>query len=199
MIFDRYNLDGEVVTGQVFIDSYMTPGIRVAIDLVNDVVVRPAHPTGAAVKQLLSLDPPSVASYRERDGDGFTALAEKLHTTFMALDSADVDTAAAQLNDLLAMAPQETHLSKDDGQWVLHHHPKSAALVPAWTSICAEAMARLVADGHADRAGLCEAEDCRRAFIDTTKNTTRRFCSTVCQNRVKTAALRRRRSAKAPS
>ena len=33
-----------MVTGQVFIDSYMTPGLRVAVDLVNDVVVRPDQP-----------------------------------------------------------------------------------------------------------------------------------------------------------
>ena len=183
----------------MFIDSYMTPGLRVAVDLVNDVVVRPVHPQEAAVKQLLSFDPWSASGFRPRDAGGFAALAEDLHMIFTALDSADVDTAAAGLNELLEAAPQETHLAKDDGQWVLHHHPRDAALVPAWTSICAEAVARLVADGHGDRAGLCEAEDCGRAFIDTTKNSTRRFCSTACQNRVKTAALRRRRSAKAPS
>ena len=174
----------------------MTPGLRVAVDLVNDVVVRPEHPTATAVQQLLAFDPSSAADFRTRDADGFAALAEELHTIFAALDSADVDAAASGLNDLLDVAPQETHLSKEDGQWVLHHHPKGASLVPAWTSICAEAVARLIADGHAERAGLCEAEDCRRAFIDTTKNSTRRFCSTVCQNRVKTAALRRRRSTK---
>lgn len=176
----------------------MTPGVRVAVDLVNDVVVRPVDPSeAAAVKQLLSFDPWSTARFRARDAGGFAALAEELHSIFTALDAADVDAAAARLNDLLEAAPQETHLAKADGQWVLHHHPKEAALVPAWTSICAEALARLVADGHADRAGLCEAEDCRRAYIDTTKNTTRRFCSTACQNRVKTAALRRRRATKA--
>jgi len=172
----------------------MTPGLRVAVDLVNDLVVRPEQPSATAVKQVLSIDPPSVAQFRVRDGDGFAALAEKLHAIFTALDSGDVDAAASVLNDLLEVTSQETHLAKDDGQWVLHHHPRDAALVKAWTSICAEAMARLVADGHADRAGLCEAEDCSRAYIDTTKNTTRRFCSTVCQNRVKAAALRRRRA-----
>jgi len=172
----------------------MTPGLRVAVDLVNDVVVRPENPRATAVKQLLSIDPPSAADFRARDVGGFADLAEQLHTVFTALDSGDIDAAASGLNDLLEVTSQETHLAKDDGQWVLHHHPRDAALVKAWTSICAEAMARLVADGHAGRAGLCEAEDCRRAYIDTTKNTSRRFCSTVCQNRVKAAALRRRRA-----
>ncbi|MGH3516357.1 MAG: CGNR zinc finger domain-containing protein, partial [Haloechinothrix sp.] len=43
-----------------------------------------------------------------------------------------------------------------------------------------------------------EATDCRRAFLDTTRNGTRRFCSTTCQNRIKAAALRRRRAAHPP-
>ena len=146
------------------------------------------------MKQLLSIDPPSVADFRVRDADGFAALAEKLHMLFTALDSGDLDAAASGLNDLLAVTSQETHLAKDDGQWSCTTTPEVRPSSRHWTSICAEALARLVADGHADRAGLCEAEDCRRAYIDTTKNTTRRFCSTVCQNRVKAAELRRRRA-----
>ncbi|MFC6935784.1 CGNR zinc finger domain-containing protein [Actinomadura yumaensis] len=33
---------------------------------------------------------------------------------------------------------------------------------------------------------------CDRVYVDTSRNGTRRFCSTACQNRVKTAAFRAR-------
>jgi len=33
---------------------------------------------------------------------------------------------------------------------------------------------------------------CDRVFVDTSRNGTRRYCSTSCQNRVKTAAFRAR-------
>lgn len=44
----------------------------------------------------------------------------------------------------------------------------------------------------AGRLGVCTAERCDRVYVDTSKNGTRRFCSTACQNRVKAAAFRAR-------
>ena len=61
-----------------------------------------------------------------------------------------------------------------------------------WTSICAEALARMLGAGHGDRFGICDAPGCDRVFFDVSKNASRRFCSTRCQNRVKAAAFRRR-------
>jgi predicted RNA-binding Zn ribbon-like protein len=61
-----------------------------------------------------------------------------------------------------------------------------------WTATCAEALARLIGAGNADRLGSCEREGCDRVFVDVSKNGSRRFCSTACQNRVKVAAFRRR-------
>jgi predicted RNA-binding Zn ribbon-like protein len=69
-----------------------------------------------------------------------------------------------------------------------------AALVPMWSSICAEALARRIGAGHARRLGTCQAPGCGRVFFDVSKNASRRFCSTTCQHRVKAAAFRRRRS-----
>jgi predicted RNA-binding Zn ribbon-like protein len=42
------------------------------------------------------------------------------------------------------------------------------------------------------RLGICSAPACDRVYIDLSKNSMRRFCSTRCQNRVKTAAYRSR-------
>jgi predicted RNA-binding Zn ribbon-like protein len=44
----------------------------------------------------------------------------------------------------------------------------------------------------ADRLGICTAPACDRVFVDASRNGTRRYCSTSCQNRVKTAAFRAR-------
>ncbi len=43
-----------------------------------------------------------------------------------------------------------------------------------------------------DRLGVCTAPHCDRVYVDTTRNGSRRFCSTACQNRVKAAAFRER-------
>jgi len=122
------------------------------------------------------------------------ALAVELREVFRTLDRGDVDGAATRLNVLLSAHPAHPHLAKEGGQWRLHHHPVDAALVPMCTAICAEGMARMIGTGHGERLGTCAATDCDRVFIDLSKNASRRFCSTTCQNRMKAAAFRQRRA-----
>jgi predicted RNA-binding Zn ribbon-like protein len=44
------------------------------------------------------------------------------------------------------------------------------------------------------RLGVCTADRCDRVYVDTSRNGTRRFCSTACQNRIKAAAFRARQA-----
>ena len=179
------------------LDSYADAGVLVAVDLVNELAraqkgrerVRPT------LGRILSVDPPSVAQLRESDGPRFVALARSLGEVFQDLHDHEIDTAASRLNDLLAKHPAHPHLAKEQGRWRLHHHPTDMALVPMWTAICAEALARMLGEGHADRFGTCEAPGCERVYFDVSKNASRRFCSTTCQNRVKATAFRIRQSA----
>ena len=124
------------------------------------------------------------------------ALAGRLHEVFAALVEDDVARAAGVLNELLREHPAHPHLAEEGGIWRLHHHPATAELVPMWSAICAEGLARVVGEGHAHRLGTCAA--CGRVFLDTSKNASRRFCGLTCQNRVKAAAHRARQRAKAP-
>jgi predicted RNA-binding Zn ribbon-like protein len=182
----------------VELDSYRDAGVFVAVDLVNAFVVDPSIDDPAAVEALgrtLAVDPPSVAQLGLAVVPAFRALAAELAEVFAALDRGDVDAAAVSLNRLLARHPAYPHLTREDGGWRLHHHPADAALIPMWTAICAEGLARLVGAGHADRLGTCARPGCGRVFVDVSKNGSRRFCSLACQNRVKTAAFRRRRAA----
>ena len=179
------------------LDSYRDAGVFVAVDLVNAFVVDPPIDDPAAVAALgraLAVDPPSVAQLGLAVVPAFRALAAELAEVFAALDRGDVDAAAVSLNRLLARHPAYPHLTREDGGWRLHHHPADAALIPMWTAICAEGLARLVGAGHADRLGTCARPGCGRVFVDVSKNGSRRFCSLACQNRVKTAAFRRRRA-----
>lgn len=177
----------------MLLDSYIDVGVLVAVGLVNRLVARPDPVPEQALAEVLAVDPPSVAQLGAADVPGFLELAAVLRQVFVDLDGDDEDGAAARLNGLLAAHPAHPHLAKEEGRWRLHHHPTDAELVPMWSSICAEALARLVGAGHARRAGVCADARCGQVFVDASRNGTRRFCSTTCQNRVKTAALRRRR------
>lgn len=175
------------MTGQVRIGGYADTGLFVAADLVN----QPAE-----LRRILAVDPPSLDALTPADSAGFAALAADLRAVFAACRDGAIDDAASRLNALLADYPARPHLAKDPGgEWRMHHHSADAELVPMWASICAEALARLISEGGADRVGTCERPDCGHVFIDVSKNGSRRFCSVTCQNRVKAAAFRRRRSA----
>lgn len=189
------------MTGQVQLDSYADAGILVAVDLVNElapgqVTSRRADEIVLVLGKILAVDPPSVAQLGKSHVPGFNALAQELREVFNDLRDGDVDAAAGRLNELLAKHPAHPHLAKEEGRWRLHHHPLDAALLPMWTSICAEGVARVLASDHAHRLGTCEDPECSRVYFDVSRNGSRRFCSTTCQNRIKAAAFRRRRSGK---
>jgi len=87
-------------------------------------------------------------------------------------------------------------LIKHGGEpWHLHYHPTDTTMVPGITGGMAVGLAILVGTGQADRIGTCSAEACDRAYVDVSRNGTKRFCSTACQNRAKTAAFRARQAA----
>ncbi len=189
------------MTGQVLFDSYENTGAVIAVDLVNALTLEHAygrpvqtHEPLPAIRRVLEVDPPSAAQLKARHVAGLVSLAGELRGVFQSLQDGDVDSAASRLNELLAQHPTDLHLAKEDGRWRLHHHPVDAALVPMVTAISAEALARLIGAGAEGRFGICDSDDCDRVYFDGSKNGSRRFCSTTCQNRVKAASFRRRQA-----
>lgn len=202
MRYDSDDIKLADVTSQARYDSYIDAGVFASVALVNDFTIPrpggselPVDEALGVLAEVLAVDPTSVAMLAAADVPGFVALAHHLRAVFEHLDANALDAAVGELNRLLAEHPAHPHLAKEDGRWRLHHHSAAVELVPMWTSICAENLARLISAGDHDRLGTCEAEGCRRVFVDESKNASRRFCSTTCQNRVKTAAFRRRQNA----
>ncbi len=129
-------------------------------------------------------------------------LAEVRDLGGLVLVHAEEGEAIERLRDRLAAAGQHTPLSHARSR-----PPETEAAATARVAAlaadagaalyvvhvtCAEAVARMLGAGHGHRFGACEAPDCGRVFFDLSKNASRRFCSTTCQNRVKAAAFRRR-------
>jgi len=169
------------------------------VGLVNELAVDHVYgrPVGErdprpGIARVLEIDPSMIVQLSAADIPAFMVLARQLHGVFRDLRDGDMDVAAARVNDLLARHPAHPHLAKEDGRWRLHHHPADAPVVPMATAFCAEALARMIGAGEAGRLGTCRSDGCDRVFVDSSKNGSRRFCSTTCQNRVKAAAFRRR-------
>jgi len=163
-------------------NSHTDVVVRVAADLVNlltpgeDRGRRYAPPEGdertAAVGAVLRGGGGREATWEEAAGLCF--VAAELREVFESVSSGAVDDAARQVNALLIRTGARPELERHDGEpWHLHFHAGG----PRY-----------------DRLGVCTAPGCDRVYVDTSRNGTRRYCSTSCQNRVKTAAFRARLS-----
>ncbi len=125
----------------------------------------------------------------ESDTRELAAAAPVLREVF----TADTDDAADRVNSLLVRTATRPSLDRHDEQgWHLHYQGTSARPGACWLGSCATALAVVVAGGARSRLGVCTAARCDRVYVDTSHNGTRKFRSTACQNRVKTAAFRAR-------
>jgi predicted RNA-binding Zn ribbon-like protein len=133
----------------------------------------------------------------EAEAAEFADLAGRLRTVFAAVAADDVDGAAGRVNAMLRDTGAHPVLERHDGEpWHVHFHPVGGQRVAAdgWGAGCATGLAIVLGSELYDRLGVCTAPHCDRVYVDTSRNGSRRFCSTACQNRVKTAAFRARMS-----
>jgi predicted RNA-binding Zn ribbon-like protein len=101
---------------------------------------------------------------------------------------ADIAAASAIVDDAVCRAKLGARFA--DGEMILE--PAAGGVRGAVGRILAEVLAAQ-ADGTWDRVKACRAEDCRWAFLDTTKNGSRAWCTMrSCGNRAKVQAYRER-------
>jgi predicted RNA-binding Zn ribbon-like protein len=189
----------EKVTGQVDFNSHTDTVVQVAAGLVN--LLTPGSRRGrayeppedeertTAVAEVLSSGggrrPPSW-----EEAASLSFVAAELRAIFAA-DSAD--EAAHLVNAMLDRTGARPALERHDGEpWHLHFHAADNTLVNGWAAGCATGLAVVLGSELYDRLGVCTAPRCDRVYVDISRNGTRRYCSTSCQNRVKTAAFRAR-------
>jgi predicted RNA-binding Zn ribbon-like protein len=182
--------------------------VAVAVRLVNTLTAGEAHgrpytpPEGAALLPAVSAALRIDARRRPRVSGGEAAelheVAGSLRAVFDAYARGDVDAAACEVNSMLAQTGARPQLDRHDGEpWHVHFHAAEDSLAKGYAAGCATGLAIVLGSEARDRLGVCTAPRCDRVYVDTSRNGTRRFCSTSCQNRVKAAAFRARRPAEA--
>jgi predicted RNA-binding Zn ribbon-like protein len=133
-----------------------------------------------------------------RDRLALVRLQRELRSVFEASASHDPSQVVALLNDLLAVYPVSPHIAgKDTETWHLHVAEKGSSVSALLTAECLMGLAMLVVDYGPSRLGVCSADRCDRVFVDTSPNSSRRYCSERCSSRANVAAYRARRRAEA--
>lgn len=123
-----------------------------------------------------------------------------MRSVFEAADEDDETLAVDLLNSLLLEFPVSPQISGHDTRdetgkpdWHMHlaDHPSNATA--GYAAIAAMGLAFHLTTHGVDRLGLCEAPPCRNAYLDTSTNRSRRYCSDRCATRANVAAYRARK------
>jgi predicted RNA-binding Zn ribbon-like protein len=110
----------------------------------------------------------------------------------------DETAVVTRLNALLEQHPVRPRISGHDTQdWHLHVNDTNASVATILAAEGLFGMALVVTEIGADRFGRCSAADCTNAYLDSSANHSKRFCSGRCASRTNVAAYRSRRSSDA--
>lgn len=183
-------------------DSHVATLLEVAVALVNGLTDGTRHgrpftaPRGggelsAAVTELL----PSAENVPADQAAYLAGTARCMRAVFQSAADGSLDTAAAELNALLRKTGARPQLDRIGGDpWQIHFHGHEDTYAVGWSAGCAAALALAIGSPLAGRLGVCASDQCDRVYVDTSRNATRQFCSTACQNRTKAAAFRARQA-----
>lgn len=167
----------------------LTPGL----DGGYEVAAPSGRPLVSAVVDAVRREADNPSPTRAQ-AEALVPFVERAREVFDAVDRGDVARAVRQVNALLVDSEARAALDEFDGEYHLHFHGPDSTFAHGWAAGIASALAMALGGNIRRRLGVCAAPHCDRVYVDASKNSHKRFCSTRCQSRVKAAAHRALRS-----
>jgi predicted RNA-binding Zn ribbon-like protein len=167
-------------------NTYTVAGARVAVWLVNHPAPAPPELT-AALREHDVHEPAATAA----DAAALRPWAARLRAVF----EAGAVPAKAELADALLVAAdcRPRLVSHGAGQpFHFHYAPVQTGLAPRVRALTAAGLAHVIDGGDGARLRACARAGCDVAFLDTSRNGRRHFCSVRCANQVNVANHRQR-------
>lgn len=167
----------DVAHGRTFVPPEGEAAVTAAFDALTQIMNTPPQ---------LSLEGAGILAQTGRE----------LWSILRAAADSDTRSAAEATNDLLNRTNPRPRMVQHGpaANWHLHFSTLSDDEGMLWSTNLAIATAMFLGSTDFSRAGTCQAPNCHRVFLDITRNQSQQFCSTRCQDRVKAAAHRQRRS-----
>ena len=110
----------------------------------------------------------------------------------------DIEERCAAVNALLADASSSPRISLHDGRPHLHYSAVGADAAAHIRAVTATGLAYVICFADPDRLGRCARRSCALAFVDTSRNGRRAYCSVRCANNDAVARHRERGRASQP-
>jgi predicted RNA-binding Zn ribbon-like protein len=184
-------------------DETRGSGVAVAVDLVN--TWDELHPNPDLIEGLADvrvwLEWHGLGTAAGRLNGGDVGLVRELRARLdRVFDSTEEAEAAERLNELARDYGTAPQLERVDGEWRLRSWPDEREGLPAVAAYAAAGLLDAFRELGWRRFGRCAGTPCRCAFVDRSRNRTRRYCCSLCADRVAQAQYRaRKRGRPAPS
>jgi len=154
-----------------------------------------------AVRDLFGAGTQLASRVADADVTRLRAVRVRLRGIFEAADEGDEVRAVDLLNALMLEFPVSPQISGHDyvnattgrPDWHLHLAEHAANAAAAYSASACMGLAVQLTSLGVDRLGVCEAAPCRNAYVDTSTNRSRRYCSDRCATRANVAAYRARK------
>jgi predicted RNA-binding Zn ribbon-like protein len=117
------------------------------------------------------------------------AVRQRLYQVFSA---GSADAKAAAVNELLTAQSAVARIVPAPEGGLRLGATGGRGAVGRYAVALANALARVLADGGEDRLRTCVADPCRCVYVDRTRAGRQRYCCELCNDRVASAAYRRR-------
>jgi len=119
----------------------------------------------------------------------------RLDSIVTACEAGQEELAIEQINALLSQTGASPQIAAHDGRGPHFHVTRpTSPLADRMAAHFAMGLAWLVVAGEASRIRSCDSPTCRAAFVDLSRNRSRRYCdSRTCGNRLHVAAYRARK------
>lgn len=165
-------------------NHYGRLGAVLSADLINLLEM-----SAASIRTLLETHEIRRAVIEDADVEDFRRWRDQLARAFHPGSPAEQCSA---VNELLAEATIRPWVSAHDGlQPHLHFVPDSADVLSRVKAVTAGGLAFVLCWEGGARLGRCMRSECSRAYVDTSRNGRRRYCTARCGN---TEAVMRHRS-----
>jgi predicted RNA-binding Zn ribbon-like protein len=126
----------------------------------------------------------------ERDLAEVKHLRGQLRRVF---ETAEATEAATALNEILEAVKAVPRLEAAGEAWTIRFGPGEEAIAAHLGATAAAALAEIVRAHGVTRFGTCSAPPCTGAFVDRTKNRSKRYCCELCADRAAQQHHRARR------
>lgn len=130
---------------------------------------------------------------RSEDIEIVRSLRKSLRTVFELAREQKAQDAAALLNEQLRISGATPRISWLHGPYHLHFESEEDGCAHWLATTTTMGLVFVLIEFGTERFGICASAPCQKAFIDTSKNKSKRYCSEACAHRESVAAFRKRR------